>query len=779
VCLIDRARAASRRAIVEAPAADASMSLRLVIASALACAAAGAGALDARAEVEPVAARPGLRGRVVDGRGRPIAGATVSGGGASAVSASDGSFALDALDAADARLDLFAYAAGYLPRTVAVAADDAATTIELAAEMTPTAGDEVIEISGEAPEEARPIGYQLTVDQVRALPAAGNDLLRAVQSLPGVSRLSYGLGGLVLRGADAADTRTYLDGIEVPLAFHFGGLTSFYPSTLLDSLTVTPSGGDVAYGRAIGGVVDIRSRAGRRDRWRSGGELSLLDASVHADGPAAGGTLIAGLRRSYVGDIVGAVAPSDYRFLPRYFDGQLRWDRRLGAGTLTAQLFFADDLMTRADTIDVQQRFVRAGLRYRQLVGAAHWTTLLWAGARTFYVHYADELGIADDEDSNLLHMEQSMLPFGLRSDLRRDTDWGHLAVGFDFESTRYGEAVNQDFDDDVPDVSSPHWTRQLGAWAEARWRIADGALVLKPGLRVDYFSAAATTQLEPRIVVAHDLHPRVTLRESLSLHHQPPSPLNIVDDDGERVRVAPARAVHASVGAELRLPREVAATVSLYQNQSEGPRVASDAQFAAIRSLGGLGVVAENLVGNELGNDGGRARARGLELSVHRQTERWLLWAAYTLARSEHHTGVNDRAQWHVSTIDQTHNLNLIASTVRGKWRLGARLRATSGFPLFLYQMDPTDIGDDSDADAIPRVMARRLRAFVSVDLRVDRAWQRPWGTIAAFLDLQNATNRANEEGSMQTDDGGREVLTGLPIFPIFGVSFTPPAPR
>jgi hypothetical protein len=735
----------------------------------------------ARAEAEPVASAPvaGLRGRVVDGAGRPIAGATVTAAGTSAVSDRDGTFALAAVPTG--AVELFAYAAGYLPRALVLAADDrGGTTIELATEVDASAGsDEVIEITGQAPEEAKPIGYELSADDIRTLPAAGNDLLRAVQSLPGVSRLSYGLGGLILRGADAADTRVYLDGIEVPLAFHFGGLTSFYPSTLLDSLTVTPSGGDVAWGRAVGGVVEIRSRPGRADRWRSGGELSLLDASVHADGPAGGGTLVAGLRRSYVGDIVGAVAPSDVRFLPRYYDGQLRWDRRVGAGSLTAQLFFADDQLTRADTVDVQQRFARAGVTYRRTLGAAHWTALVWAGARTFYVHYADELGIADDEDGDLLHMEQSMIPFGLRSDVRRETAWGHLAAGVDLESTRYGEAVNQDFDDAVPDVSSPHWTRQLGAWAEARWRIADGALVLKPGLRADYFSAAGTTQLEPRLVVAHDLHPRISLRESLSMHHQPPSPLNIVDEDGERRRVAPARAIHASVSAELHLPREALATVSLYHNQSEGPRVASDAQFAAIRSLGGLGVVAENLVGNELGNDGGRSRSRGLELSAHRRTERWLLWGAYTLARTEHHIGVYDRAQWHVGTIDQTHNLNLIASTVRGPWRYGARLRYTTGFPLFLYEMDPTDVGDESDADAIPKVMARRLRAFVSVDLRVDRVWRRRWGTIAAFLDVQNATNRANEEGSMQTEDGGREVLTGLPIFPTLGVSFTPPAPK
>ena len=47
----------------------------------------------------------------------------------------------------------------------------------------------------------------------------------------------------------------------------------------------------VAYGRGQGGIVDIRSRPGRTDRWAVGGEMSLLDASARAEGPARGGNV--------------------------------------------------------------------------------------------------------------------------------------------------------------------------------------------------------------------------------------------------------------------------------------------------------------------------------------------------------------------------------------------------------------------------------------------------------------------------------------------------------
>ena len=44
-----------------------------------------------------------------------------------------------------------------------------------------------------------------------------------------MARIPYSFGGLVLRGTSPRDTAVFLDGIEVPIAFHFGGVTSFYP----------------------------------------------------------------------------------------------------------------------------------------------------------------------------------------------------------------------------------------------------------------------------------------------------------------------------------------------------------------------------------------------------------------------------------------------------------------------------------------------------------------------------------------------------------------------
>ena len=84
--------------------------------------------------------------------------------------------------------------------------------------------------------------YDVGRDVVRTLPGSGNDALKSLQSLPGAGRVPFGLGGLVLRGFAPRDTNVFLDGIEVPILYHFGGLASSFPSTMIESMELVSSG---------------------------------------------------------------------------------------------------------------------------------------------------------------------------------------------------------------------------------------------------------------------------------------------------------------------------------------------------------------------------------------------------------------------------------------------------------------------------------------------------------------------------------------------------------
>jgi outer membrane receptor protein involved in Fe transport len=167
-----------------------------------------------------------------------------------------------------------------------------------------------------------------------------------------------------------------------------------------------------------------------------------------------------------------------------------------------------------------------------------------------------------------------------------------------------------------------------------------------------------------------------------------------------------------------------------------------------------------------------GSARNYGTELLVRRTTKRWMGLVSYTLSVAERKDGPMSPLGWRPFELDQRHNLNVAGSTLvgRGDWRVGARIHYVSGMPY-----SPT-IGRTPDFEPLLDPYGARLPDFFRFDVRVDRMWQRCWGAVNLYFDIQNLTNRRNIEGREPSDvTFGDDDIPGLPIMPFIGVEFIP----
>ena len=205
-----------------------------------------------------------VRGVVVDEAGAPVAEAAVVVAGVEVATDARGQFAVD--DAGPGVQDVLVVADGFEPLLARAVPGRALRLVVVRGGQVNDL--ELVTLEGEAPFVDEPAPYDLDPAAVATIAGAGNDALKAVQSLPGVARIPFGLGGLVLRGQSPRNSSVFLDGIEVPLLYHFGGLASFFPTALLDGLEVMPGTFGARWGRTQGGVVEVRSRAARTDRWR-------------------------------------------------------------------------------------------------------------------------------------------------------------------------------------------------------------------------------------------------------------------------------------------------------------------------------------------------------------------------------------------------------------------------------------------------------------------------------------------------------------------------------
>ncbi|MFT3708775.1 MAG: TonB family protein [Archangium sp.] len=150
----------------------------------------------------------------------------------------------------------------------------------------------------------------ITRQEAQRVPGTFGDPIRVIQNFPGVARAPFGLGQLIVRGANPNQTLTFFDGVEIPLLFHLAGGPSVVNAEFLDKVDFFPGGFGARYGRAVGGVVDVSSRKGASDAWHGVAKVDLLDASIFLEVPITDGVSVAAAaRRSYIDALLPLVLP--------------------------------------------------------------------------------------------------------------------------------------------------------------------------------------------------------------------------------------------------------------------------------------------------------------------------------------------------------------------------------------------------------------------------------------------------------------------------------------
>ncbi len=194
---------------------------------------------------------------------------------------------------------------------------------------------EAFEVTAEVEAPPRePTKHTIKQAELTKIPGTRGDALRAIEVLPGVARTSVGDGTPILRGAGSDESQTFLDGIPVPFLYHFGWVTSFFNSRLLSRVDLYPGNFSPRFGRATGGVIDVRTRDPRTDRFHGAFDLSLIDTSLEAEMPLGENTglALAG-RRSSIDAVYSSLVPKDAFSVvsaPVYYDYQGIFSHRFG-----------------------------------------------------------------------------------------------------------------------------------------------------------------------------------------------------------------------------------------------------------------------------------------------------------------------------------------------------------------------------------------------------------------------------------------------------------------
>jgi TonB family protein len=748
---------------------------------------------------------------------KPLAGIALGAGGKTAVTGADGRFALRDLPPGKQIIALSGAEITALRTEETVEADKATDVVY---DVTPEekidpADKDDLEIVVVAPPLQKQVAsVTVAADQGRRVPGTQGDVLKVVESLPGVARAATGSGALVVWGAAPQDTRVYIDGVRLPTLYHTGGVRSVFSGDLVSSVELVPGGYGATYGRGLGGIVVVATAPLEGEGVHGAVAADVIDAAAVVRARLAPRLRAAlAFRQSYLDRSFALVSERDIGDLfplARYNDGQLRLGYELGkdehvevAGLfsndqVTRTVATSDPSFTKRDERDIS--FNRVWARYRRVLSDGSPVDVV-AFFGTDSVSLVNQFGGPESRLTN-----DSTL-YGLRGSWRgRLSRHLTLALGVDAEVVtsrlrRAGSLTVPAREGDVrtfgqlppEQVNFDDWRTATGSaapYAELELTLFGDRLRVLPGLRVEPFVTSASRRtpaannLPPVGVLREEntVQPRLTLRwaaaswlavtGSWGRYYQAPLAEDLSPVFGNPT-LSLQRAEHAVLGFSVRFSEKLGADVTLFHTTSSG---------LAARSPLETPVLAEALVPL------GAGRTIGGQVVLRRElSDRLFGWVSYSLARAERWDPVVDPSapagpaptftlRRRLFDYDQTHQLTVVASYDLGRgFDVGLRVRYATGFPRTPVIGALPDARTGTYQPLFGAQNSIRLPAFFQSDVRFAKRFRFDGQTLEVSLDLQNVTYRANaEEYRYSPDFSTRGTITGLPFLPVLGARYT-----
>ena len=613
-------------------------------------------------------------------------------------------------------------------------------------------------------------------EELTRIPGTRGDALRAVELLPGVARPPFGIGLLIVRGSAPQDSESFIDGVPVPLIYHFGGLTSIYNSYMLEKIDFYPGNFSVRYGRRTGGILEVTTRDPARDRIHGVAEISIIDTFVTLEGPITDKISISGgLRRSLLDLVFPAVAPDDIgvRQAPVYLDYQFKlnfWPTKRDRVRISA--YGSND---RLDLILEEAAGDDPAIRGNtQLATSFYNNQIDWTRRVGEKVEQELAFNVGPNKIKfalgNEFRLEGTFIQTYGRGEWRYQiTDRVRLIAGLDV----YTAPVDLTYVGPQPQAQEGAGSQQ-GSLAGQEQVFADvDTTLFRPGvylesdmqlgkvtrlilgLRVDHFSEINATSVDPRLTTIFTVAEDMRVKLGVGIFSQPPE-LQESDPGIGNPGLDPIKAVHLGAGWEY--------------DALPGARFGIEGFYKYLW---------DRAISTPNGEEpfyvtGGIGRIYGAEFSIHIRPatgRQYFGYLSYTLSRSERKDGPLE--PWRLFDFDQTHILTAaFVYNFPRNWEIGGTFRVVSGNPSTPVIGSIYDALNDVYIPIDGRVNTLRNPLFHQLNVRVQKKWIFDGWKLAVFVDIQNAYNQQNQEGIIYNYDFSQQTpLLGLPIIPSLGI--------
>jgi TonB family protein len=628
--------------------------------------------------------------------------------------------------------------------------------------------------------KTEPTKHVIEREEFSCIAGTGRDPLKVIQTFPGVGRMQFGDARLIVRGSKPEDTKIFLRGLEVPMLYHFGGLTSVFNADILERIDFIPGNFPVRYGNAIGGIVEVEPRSPKRDRLHGYVDLDFLDGGILLEGPLGEKTGFAiAFRRSWIEAILPFFMPEELNFviLPRYYDYQAILDINLKKkGEVRTLVYGSDDAL----------EFVMRGADAPEpaMKGGAK-VNLYFHKAQTSWKHifspksqniFSPFLGFSLERfklGTDMVDVDVKIFQTGFRDEFTFTPSpllsiligIDALGVYYDARARVFGLPPKEGIfptthtDKEVSEVEATEWDGGIALYLQTKHSPFE-ELKLIPGVRVAYYGPLKEVGIDPRLNLRYSLFEGITLKGGIGYHKQMPQPQEWIKGLGNPELITES-AIHYSLGVEIRPLKRVFFDFQFFLKELQDLTVISQRK-----------VMREGKLVREKYSNEGIGKIYGGEFLIRHEPSKYFFgWISYTLSKSKRRD--KPYKPWRLFDFDQTHILTLVANVKFLKtWQIGARFRLTTGNP-YTPIINSYYNSDYDFYTPIPgEYNSERLPLFHQLDLRVLKRFEFKIWMLEAYLEVTNIYNNTNPEGINYNYDYTEKIYTrGIPIFPSLGI--------
>jgi hypothetical protein len=603
-------------------------------------------------------------------------------------------------------------------------------------------------------------------------PGAQEDPVRAVQNLPGVANQTFS-SQIVIQGSEPDDTRYTINGHEIPLIFHFGGLTSVVTPTAVKDVEFLAAGFGPEYGRASGGIINLNTRSARTDRWHGEGFIDITKLGVLTEGPInEKSSLIASARISYFGRIFEKIAEEMDDFAvtaaPEFQDYYVNYDYDISNNerfslialsskdTLELIIKEGDDPNIEGD-ISNETTFSRVIPRYiKKINDKTKIDVSLAAGKDNLNFSLGERFFDLDTTSVTQRSELEYKYSDKLTNYIGTDIQWRKFNLDLLLPNRSSGGGVNSSGSEatfasiDGENTETAIYLRNIYKY--------DNKLTLSPNIRAEYFSTTEKSYLMPRVNATYGISSSLFLNFATGLYYQAPQNGENSEEFGNP-DVEAEKSTHylLSVVKDFREGSNKGLTIDVGIFYKE-----LDDLIVSTSERRSDGTSVRN-------NNDGEGTVQGVQFQGSYKFDEYTFLTSYTYLNSRRN---DPESGEYPSQFDQTHNLNFIGIYERSRWSFSTRLRYVSGGPY--TPIEGAIYDGDSDVYLPTRgdFYSERFDDFFQLDFRVDRKFIYKTWILSAYLDIQNLTNANNGQGiSYSYDYSQKEKAAGTPILPIFGL--------